>query len=185
MSLSPQEAASTLSDVERAARRSGQAYGYRRASPHLIVWGLIWVIGYATTDLRPDYANIIWPALTLLGVALSIYVGRCASATDSGRYRSIWRIMALVLLAFVFIGATYAIMGHVSGPQQGAFVPLLVGTIYAGMGLWLGARFVVTGLAVIVLTLGGYFFLQEHFLLWQAVVGGGALILAGLWLRTV
>jgi hypothetical protein len=185
MSLSPQEAASTLSDVERAARRSGQAYGYRRASPHLIAWGLIWVIGYATTDLRPDYANIIWPVLTLTGIAASVYLGRCAGSTGTGSYRSSWRVLALVLLAIVFISATYAIMGHVSGPQQGAFVPLLVGTIYAGMGLWLGPRYLVTGLAVIVLTLGGYFYLQEHFLLWQAVVGGGALILAGLWLRTV
>ncbi|MDE1985472.1 MAG: hypothetical protein KGL29_09410 [Alphaproteobacteria bacterium] len=185
MSLSPQEAASTLSDVERAARRSGQAYGYRKASPHLIVWGLIWVVGYATTDLRMEYANIVWPVLTVLGVALSTYVGRCESIQGGGRYRSSWRVLGLVALAIIFIGATYSIMGHVSGPQQGAFIPLLVGTVYAGMGLWLGPRFLVTGLAVIVLTLGGYFYLQEHFLLWQAVVGGGALILAGLWLRTV
>jgi hypothetical protein len=33
------------------------------------------------------------------------------------------------------------------------------------------------------LTLFGYVTLASHFYLWMAVVGGGALVLAGLWLR--
>jgi hypothetical protein len=60
-----------------------------------------------------------------------------------------------------------------------------VGAIYASIGLWLGTRFVLTGLGVIALTLGGYFLLREHFLMWMALVGGGGLILAGFWLRKV
>ena len=38
--------------------------------------------------------------------------------------------------------------------------------------------------AIAVLTLVGFFWLPQLFLLWMAVVGGGALIFAGLWLRT-
>ena len=34
------------------------------------------------------------------------------------------------------------------------------------------------------LTVGGYFWLAPYFMLWMAGVGGGALILGGLWLRT-
>lgn len=33
------------------------------------------------------------------------------------------------------------------------------------------------------LTVGGYICLQPYFLLWLAGVGGGALILGGIWLR--
>jgi hypothetical protein len=51
-------------------------------------------------------------------------------------------------------------------------------------GLWIGSRLAVTGLALAVLTLVGYYLFPAYFLLWMAVVGGGALILAGAWLRT-
>jgi hypothetical protein len=48
-----------------------------------------------------------------------------------------------------------------------------------------GTRYVVSGIAVAALTLAGFFLLKQHFLLWMAAVGGGAMILAGLWLRRV
>lgn len=185
MSLTSKEAAESLSDVECAGRRSAQAFGYRKASPHLILWGLIWVIGYAATDLRPASTNLIWLGLIVAGSTISTYLGRCENSAGAATHKYNWRVLGLVALAFVFVGASYAVFGHVSGMQQGAFVPLLVRTIYAGLGLWLGRRFLVTGLAIVALTLGGYFYLHEHFLLWMAVVGGGGLILAGFWLRTV
>jgi hypothetical protein len=58
---------------------------------------------------------------------------------------------------------------------------------YAIMGLWRGTRFLVTGVAVTLLTLFGFFYLRDFalFCYWMAAVGGGALVLAGLWLRKV
>ena len=53
------------------------------------------------------------------------------------------------------------------------------------MGIWRGLRFRYAGIAVGALTLGGWFWLPEYFLLWMAAVGGGSLILVGLWLRKV
>ncbi len=81
--------------------------------------------------------------------------------------------------------STYAIFGPVRDTQQAAFVPLIVALMYVLVGIWRGPRFLITGVAVAALTLVGYFHLHEHFLLWMAVVGGGALVLAGLWLRQV
>ncbi len=182
MSLSSKEAAKTLSDVERASRRSAQAYGYHKASPHLILWGLVWLIGYSATDLRPNDANLIWLVVVLAGCAGSYLLGRRDRA---GRSRQGWKISAVVGIAWIFMAATYTIMGPVHEMQAAAFPALLVGAIYAGVGLWGGQRFVATGLAMIALTLGGYFYLPEHFLLWMAAVGGGGLILAGIWFRKV
>ena len=185
MSLTSKEAAETLSDVEQASRRSAQAFGYRKASPHLILWGLVWLIGYSATDLRPADANLIWLALVAAGCAISFLVGYKNRPIRATNNINGWRMLGLVAIVLVFIGATFTIFGHVSGMQIGVFTPILVGAIYAGVGLWLGLRFVVTGLAIIALTLGGYFYLPEHFLLWMAFVAGGGLILAGVWLRTV
>jgi hypothetical protein len=44
---------------------------------------------------------------------------------------------------------------------------------------------VLAGVVVAALTLIGFFGLPQYFLLWMAVVGGGALILGGFWLRSV
>ena len=98
MSLSSKEAAETLSDVERAGRRSAQAFGYRKASPHLILWGIIWVIGYSATDLRPADANLIWAALIAAGCIGGYVLGR-------GHERSpqAWRFFAVVGIVLIFI----------------------------------------------------------------------------------
>jgi hypothetical protein len=184
MSLSSKEAAETLSDVEQASRRSARAFGYRKASPHLILWGLIWLIGYSATDLRPADAGLIWLALVVVGCAISFFLGRKDKSAKAAGQGNGWRVLGVAAIIFVFVGATFAIF-HVSGMMIGVFTPLLVGAIYAGMGLWLGLRFVVTGFAITALTLGGYFYLPEHFLLWMAFVTGGGLILAGIWFRTV
>ena len=54
MTLSREQAEDALRDVERAARRSTAALGYRMSSPHLIWWGLIWLIGYGAMAAGRD-----------------------------------------------------------------------------------------------------------------------------------
>ena len=181
MSLTSKEAAETLSDVEQASRRSAQAFGYSKASPHLILWGAIWVIGYSATDFAPHFANWIWGVLILAGCVGGYFISRSSCTTSRGG----WRVFGVACIALLFISATYTIMWPVYGPQLAAFPALLTGTVYAGVGLWLGTRYLISGLAIIALTMGGFLFLHEHMLLWMAFVGGGGMILAGIWFRTV
>jgi len=187
MSLTSKEAAETLSDVERAARRSGRAYGYQKASPHFLLWGVVWFFGYGGSDLYPRYAGYIWLGLLVAASIASFLLIRCTAdngQVNGNRMRG-WRNLALIAIAYAFIMAVFFILGPVHGAQQGAFISLLVAAVYTGMGLWLGARFVIAGILLAALTLGGYFYLHEHFALWMAFAGGGALILAGFWLRKV
>jgi hypothetical protein len=53
MVLSPQDAAGALSDIETAQMRSAKLYGYARSSPQLLLWGVLWVVGYGLNDLLP------------------------------------------------------------------------------------------------------------------------------------
>jgi hypothetical protein len=94
-----------------------------------------------------------------------------------------WRYGAVALTLFGFFGATFFVMAPVSGRQIAAIIPLAVAAAYVVRGLWWGPRYVITGIVVAALTLAGFVLLKEHFLLWMAGVGGGALILAGLWLK--
>lgn len=185
MSLSSQEAAESLSQAEEAGRRSKQAYFYHRSSPHLIMWGTIWVLGYGGTELFLAYSNWIWGVLILSGMVTGVFLGRSRnSAALTYCSRPDWRMFVLGVLAVFFVFATYAIMWPVQGRQFAAYPALITGTVYAALGLWVGMRYVVTGILVIALTLFGYYYVH-HILLWMAFVGGGSMILAGLWFRKV
>ena len=187
MSLSSKEAAETLSDVERASRRSARAYGYNRASPHLIIWGLCWVVGYAGTYLFLPQSNLIWAATVVAGMIASFVAGKtmsCSADAKTGAQHGL-RMFGLIAIAATFMAATYAIMGPIRGMQPAAFPALVVATAYCAVGLWVGVRYLVLGALVFALTLAGYFYLQQYYLLWMGVVGGGALIVAGLWFRKV
>ncbi|HET7214347.1 MAG TPA: hypothetical protein VFL79_12205 [Terriglobia bacterium] len=184
MSMTNSNAARSLDEIQRAQRRSAAAYSYQKASPHLIVWGVIWVAGYSTTYFRPQANAAVWLILVLLGVTADFWIGLRAATENSHAHGR--RFAASLLAAFLFFVALFTIMPPRSGSQVGAIIPIFFGLCYAIAGIWKqGLRFVLLGLAVGVLTVAGYFWLAQFFLLWMAAVGGGALILGGLWLRRV
>lgn len=184
MSLSSQEAQASLTEAENARRRSAELYGYRKASPHLIMWGIIWVIGYSGTALFNPYTNWIWGVLMIAGIAGDAVINGITrrAAHSSGPYA--WRLAAIMVIAVFFVFATYAIMWPVHGRQLAAYPVLITGTVYAGVGLWAGLRYVLTGVAVVALALIGFYYVQP-ILYWMAFVGGGSMILAGIWFSRV
>ena len=181
MPISRDEAASALRDITLTERRSGEAYGYQKGAPHLIVWGVVWAIGYALTYFQP-HLQLTWPVLTVAGMAASFTIGaRSRSGGEGGG-----KYLATLITVFLFIGALFAILPPHTPAQVGAFFPLLVSLLYALVGIWsAGRRLVILAALIAVLTLIGFFYLPVYFGLWMAAVGGGGLILGGLWLRSV
>ena len=191
MSLTPTEASDSLKEIARTGRRSAQALQYANASPGFILWGVIWTIGYAGSDLLPQLlgwrsVNWLWFALTVIGVSISFAIGRRQHRTRPATLPSPglrWGATFVALWAFVM--ASFAVLKPANPAASGAFIPLVIATIYAVFGIWGGLRFLYAGIAVAALTLGGFFWLPQHFLLWMAFVGGGSLVLVGLWLRKI
>ena len=188
MAIPTHEAAEALRDIERAQRHSAVAYSYARFSPHLFLWGAIWIIGYSINYFRPG-ASLIWAALVPLGLIGSFWLGaRCAgSDARSGLdAASGWRFAGTAIAIFFFIAALFAILPPKSSEQLGAVIPILIALFYALIGTWThGTRIVVLGFALGALTVAGFFWLPQYFLLWMAAVGSGALILGGFWLRRI
>jgi hypothetical protein len=194
--LDAKEALQSLQQIERTESRSAQAHQYANAAPGFVLWGIIWIVGYAGSDLIPRLTGSLqsisglWVALTVVGVAGSALIGRRqrsaqhADAARAGRAIGLrWGATFLALWAFMV--ATLLVMRPANPMISGAFAPLIVATVYAIFGIWKGLRFLFAGIAVATLTLVGFFFLAHWFLLWMAVVGGGSLILVGVWLRKV
>lgn len=188
MAIPTHEAADALRDIERAQRDSAVAYSYARFSPHLFLWGAIWIVGYAATYFRPG-ASLIWVTLVPIGLIGSIWLGaRCVGSDARTRSDTApgWRYAGTAIAIFLFIAALFAILPPKSGEQLGAVIPILVALFYALIGTWIhGTRIVVLGFALGALTVAGFFWLPQYFLLWMAAVGGGALILGGFWLRRI
>jgi hypothetical protein len=183
MPISPNEASDALRDITQTERRSVSALGYRMVYPHLILWGVIWVVGYSANAAHLGW-DPLWLVLSSLGSAGSFFIGWYMSR---GRAKTFdWRYPASFVAFFLFVGALFAILKPHDEAQYAAFFPILVALYYALIGIWTrGLRMLFLAVALFVLTLGGFFWLRDIFDIWMAVVGGGGLILGGFWLRRV
>ena len=177
MTLSPDEAARALKDIDQTQTRAMAFRSYQFASIYFFLWGGMWLIANGLNDLFPTKAGIIWLVADVLGVLGTIVTGR------RQRNRHNWRYMATAGAATVFVVATFAILRPKSGQQVEAFIALVVALLYMVQGLWIGVRIFMVGIVLLALIIVGYFVFFAHFFLWMAVVGGGTLILTGLWLR--
>src|SRR5260370_11571841 len=57
-----------LREIEAAQERSAKLHGYARSSPQLLLWGVLWVIGYGLNDFFPAYSGAIWSAVVPIGL---------------------------------------------------------------------------------------------------------------------
>ena len=184
MSLTSKEAAESLAQAEQARRRSAELYHYSRAAPHFMLWGAIQVVGYCGTYLYPQYSSWLWAVLILAGGVGGAIIGqRCP---DKEARPQAWRRFGVMMIAVMFVFGTYAIMQPVHGPQLAVYPVLLMGAVYCAIGLWVGLRYIVTGVVAFTAALVGYFTIHDStILLLMAGVGGGSMILAGFWFRKV
>jgi magnesium-transporting ATPase (P-type) len=182
MPVSQTEAAEALRDISTTERRSFSAYGYKSAAPQLILWGVLWFLGYSGTYLVPPYTNWIWLAVAVFGAIASTILG--IRGKPRGQQKFSWRIFFSWLAALTFISSVLSIFSPFNGKQIGTLFPLFIGWAYVVLGIWMGWRFAIAGLVIVALALFGYFHLAPNlFLLWMAFLGGGVLIGTGLWLR--
>jgi hypothetical protein len=179
MTPSRADATAALQDVQQTESRSHLLRGYQIASPHLIIWGVVWAVAYAMSYLAPPWANTVWLIGVPLGVAGDIIVSW--GVASAGK-----RAVAMAQLATIFmvvLVGTAAVMQPQDPRQMAAFVPLLVAAGYGIMGVMGAPRMLIIASVIAALTLVGFFALGALFLPWMAVVGGGGLIAGGLWLR--
>lgn len=186
--ISSDEARQSLLEVENTQRQSWQAIGYNRSSPFLLTLtlGLFWLSCYSATQFWPQHIPTIWGGGMVLFSGVMFWLSlQSRQSAVTPQVQRINRNMGIMfgLIVPAFAVASILVMWPVSGLKIGAFLPLLYAAIYTGMGLWMGQRYVIVGVAVFAATLAGYYLLREYFSLWMAIVCGGSMILTGLWLR--
>jgi len=187
MSISAGQAAAALQEIERTELRTRVSGGYAAASPHLILWGCVWAVGYAGCGLAPpDKWGLVWLPLILIGAVASAWFGHRAARAGARTGKSGWRSAGMAGAIAVFMGSTYFLFRATDPLPYLVFPALLTGLVYTLAGLLAGlARFVAIGAMIFAATLAGYVAAPALTAFWVAIAGGGGLILGGLWLRKV
>ena len=181
----PKEAAAALNDIEQIVQRVRQSNIYDISSQILIVAGALVGFGNVANFLAPSHAAFIWIAVNVLTVA-SVAALSSMGPRMAGVQTFDFRVLGAFVLFYGFGILCSIVLGHYGPRELGAFWPIYFMLFYCIAGLWFGRAFIAMGLALIAMTLIGYFFVEGGaFLLWMAVVNGGGLILSGLWMRRI
>ena len=190
MTLDKTQAAQALADIDHSQRYSSSLYSYGRAAPYVILAGLMWLVADLLLEFSPFNKTWIWPVVSILGtvgfVLLAIRQTRPANAAAAPAKKGLfWRIVGVWLATFAFMAATFSIFGLADGRQEHSFIGVFFGCTYMAVGAFMGWRMVVVGVALTALSLFGFFEVHQYYLAYMGLVGGGALIVSGLWLRAV
>ncbi len=187
MNISPSEAEEALAAIQAVMHKTRRSIANSGAYLFLIVWGVIWLIGFLGSQFLPlETASNAWMVLDIFGGILSAVIGirmgrgvRRTSATTSGK-----RIGFFWMLLFVYCIAAIAVAWPTDGKQLAMFIILFVTVGWVAMGLLLSFASVWWGLALTALALIGYFLLPDIFYLWMAILGGGGMIALGLYIHS-
>lgn len=188
--ITKSEAIDALRETEVVRARVIRGKSYDHASPHLLIAGAIWVLGYVGTGLtRPARWMYVWVPLIILGVL----AGLAITLRSQRRARSalmpaspvanaagmLWSMSAIM----IFTAATFLLFRPQSVLPYLVFPPLLMGLVYMLMGSYGLPRFRWIGLCIFALTCLGVLIAPTFICYWIAMVGGGGLIVGSFWLR--
>jgi len=183
MKVTKVEAQASLDEIEDIAARTRRAIAGGSCSGMLILWGAIWLIGFAGTQFFPGQSGVLWLALDSAGfVASWVLATRRRDTIKSGNGGRIG--LAWVAL-FVYAGIWVFILRPSSSNMRffGAYPATVAMFGYVVMGIWLDRFLLYLGLGVTASTLVGMFLVPDWFNLWMALTGGGSLIAAGFHVR--
>jgi hypothetical protein len=181
MTLTKDDAAAALRDIDGAAAQSRELQGYSHGSSYLFVWGVAWLVAGLLTDLIPERGNAVWMTVNLIAVAATVWL--TAQLNRRGVWRDGWRAMTAAFILMGFAVGSLILLGPPSGLAVEAYFGLLTAAAYMVAGLWWGKRYIITGVLVAAGIVLAYVYLREHFSLWFGLLGGGSLILCGVWMR--
>jgi hypothetical protein len=184
MTFDRDSAVSSLAAIEQTEARTTQAIFYGLASLFLILWGVVTTVGYVAEQAFPRQAGWMWLVLQVSGFAVMVAMVRgqrrvLTPVQQRLGWRLVWAQVALIGFALLVI----VVLGPFGGRQLNAFWLLVFMLGYVLAGIWVGRFFILSGVAIAVLTVSGFCWSGAWFPLWMALVNGGFLIAGGLWLR--
>jgi hypothetical protein len=187
VNISSSEAEEALAAIQTMAQKTRRSIAGSEAYITLIVTGIVWLIGFASTQfLRGEAVVYIWIGVSILGSILGTVLGiRTGKRIRSPATAPMAKRIGLFWLLLVFFGiAVIAIAQPTDGKQTTMLVILFIMLGQMAMGLLFSFSSVWWTLPITALALVGYFLLPDIFYLWMAILGGGGMIALGLYIHS-
>ena len=73
--LSRDEARQALSEIQRITEKTKRSLANGPAGPLLILWGMIWMVGFSVSQFAPGYSGLAWGILIVIGSLSSWWAG--------------------------------------------------------------------------------------------------------------
>lgn len=188
MMISKSEAAEALRDIEHVHRRASAGGAYAKASPHLLLGGMLWAIGYVACGILPaERWGLVWAPIGLAGAIASYVIALRAQRPVAGNPAAsaiqAARILWLIVTTMAFIATSLLLFRPADPLVFLTFPGLVMAFVYALLGSLGLPRFRWIGAAMFALLILGLVVERQAMAFWIAAAGGGGLILGGLWLR--
>ena len=185
MNMSATEAEENLVAIQTMMQKTRHSLASSGTYITLIVTGIVWLVGFLSTQFLPEISGYIWAGGSILGGILGTILGfrmgrrvrSPATAPTAKRIGLFW-----LLLVFYCI-ATIVVARPTDGKQATMFIILFLMIGQLAMGLLFSFSSVWWALPVTALALVGYFLLPGIFYLWMAILVGGGMIVLGLYIR--
>ena len=185
MTVTRTDAENALHDVDSARRRSLTLFQYGLTSPFLLLWGALWAVAGVVSAVSPDNAGLGWLVVDVVGFAATgVLIAVQTRRYGEGVGRDpMFRCMATGVVLVVFVSLTLSIFAPVTSVDALMLITLLVAAAYATAGCWAGGRYAVVGAVLAAFAVGLFHLAPSLVPVVVPFVGGGTLILGGLWLR--
>jgi hypothetical protein len=186
MNISPNEAEEALAAIQRMTQKTRHSIANSGAYIFLIVTGIIWLVGYlANQFLTGEIVGYIWTGISLLGIALAILLGmrmgprvRGPSTNATAKRAGIfWFLLVLYGMAAI------AVAHPTDAKQVTMFIILFLMIGQLAMGMLFSFASVWWALPITAMALMSYFLLPGFFYLCMAILGGGGMIVLGVYIR--
>jgi hypothetical protein len=162
--------------TQNAVARAGMGYMF-------IIWGIVWLVGFLGSHFLGDAQGYLWLVLDVFGIvgtAVVILKSSRQVRTKHGK-----RIGILWLMIFMYGGLLFWITGPIEGNDYLLFITILVALAYVIMGLWFSPPLLYIGLCITALAIVGWQLIPAYLGIWLALVGGGGLIISGIFVLRV
>lgn len=186
--ISKPDAADALREIERVHHRTGAGSAYAKASPHLLLGGLLWTVGYSACGLiSPERWGLVWGGLALIGMIGSYGLAYASQRPEPGNPAAptvhASRILWMIATTMAFIVATFLLFRPSDPLMFLAFPALVMAFVYVLLGSLGLSRFQWIGAGMFAVLILGLIIGRDAIAFWVAAAGGGGLIFGGLWLR--
>lgn len=186
MNISPNEAEEALALIQKVTQKSQRSFASSGAYIYLMITGVIWLVGFlANQFLTGSIVASIWIGTSLLGSIAGVLLGSRMGRRIRGRSATAYakRVGIFWVLLILFGIAAIAVAQPTDGKQLTMLIILFIMLGQMAMGMLFSFSSTWWAVPITALALTGYFLLPDLFYLWMAILGGGGMIVLGIFIR--